>query len=244
VSVVEPTPVPQGRALGQALGQAVQRYHEARGVRFHTGRAVARLEPAPGDERRVSRVLLDDGTSLTADVVVEALGSRPNVEWLHGNGLDLSDGVLCDDRLRVEGRADVVAVGDIARFPNVLFDRVPRRVEHWCVPADTAKRAAATLAAHGRGERPDATPFTPVPSFWSDQYDLRIQGVGAFAAGERREVLEGSLEGNEPFEHGVVVGSVARGRLVGAVTVGMPPAAAIRYREAVLEGAAALEQAA
>uniref|UniRef100_UPI0032968AEF FAD-dependent oxidoreductase n=1 Tax=Salmonella enterica TaxID=28901 RepID=UPI0032968AEF len=79
---------------------------------------------------RLVGVTLDDGSELDADVVVEAVGSVPNTEWLERNGLDLDDGVLCDNHLRVEGRPDVVAVGDVARFPNPLFDDVPRRVEH------------------------------------------------------------------------------------------------------------------
>ena len=78
------------------------------------------------------------------DVVVEAVGSAPNVAWLAGNDLDLSDGVLCDQGLRPIGAngpiGSVVVVGDIARFPNPLFDDVPRRVEHWNIPTETAKR--------------------------------------------------------------------------------------------------------
>ena len=108
--------------------------------------------------------------------MVESVGSHPNVEWLEGNGLDLSDGVLCDNWMRVEGRDEVVAVGDIARFPNPLYGDQPRRVEHWSMPADTAKRAASTLTRGlgGAGRiRPRA--FTPLPTFWSDQFDLRIR---------------------------------------------------------------------
>lgn len=239
VTVVEPEPAPMARALGTALGGALERHHAARGITFLLGRTVRAFATA-GDEERIAGVVLDDGTEVEADVVVEAVGSRPNVEWLDRNGLDLADGVLCDNHLRVEGRPDVVAVGDVARFPNPLFDDVPRRVEHWCVPTDTAKRAAASLVAWQRSAPADQAPFAPIPTFWSDQFDLRIQGVGAFMLGDRREVLEGSLD--RDLSKGVAVGSFAAGRLIGAVTVGLPAARSIHYRRRIAE--AALEVAA
>ncbi len=148
---------------------------------FALGRSVSALVGRSSDPETLGTVILDDETELAADVLVEAVGSRPNVEWLDGNGLDLSDGVLCDNMMRVEGRDEVVAVGDVARFPNPRFDSTPRRVEHWCVPADTAQRAATTLV---RGLSPadsddrDPAPFAPLPAFWSDQFDVRIQGFG------------------------------------------------------------------
>lgn len=241
VSVVEPLPVPQEQTLGEALAATVQRYHEAMGLSVFGERYVTELELVAGDRHQVGAVVLDDGQVLQADVVVEAIGSDPNVEWLQGNGLDLSDGVLCDDRMRIEGRPDLVGVGDVARFPNRLFDEVPRRVEHWRVPSDTAKRAAATLAAHGAGAAPDRRPFTPVPTFWSDQFDLRIQGVGAFTLGDRRELLEGSLEDEGFRREGAVVGSFAGDRLVGIVSVGVPPSVALGYRRSILETAPPVE---
>jgi NADPH-dependent 2,4-dienoyl-CoA reductase/sulfur reductase-like enzyme len=233
VTVVEPLAVPMAQALGPDLGRALQRHHESRGVRFQLGRTVAGFEAQPSDADRVAAVTLDDGTRLPADVVVEAVGSRANVDWLEGNGLDLSDGLLCDHRLRVEGRPDVVAVGDVARFPNPVFDGVPRRVEHWCVPTDTAKRAAATLAAHLCGRPLDDAAFEPLPWFWSDQFDLRVQSVGAPALGDRSEVLEGELESGDGLTAGAAVGYLRGGRLVGAVLVGLPPSRLSHYRKLV-----------
>src|SRR5262249_19673038 len=133
VDVVDPMSVPLVRPLGAEMGAEIRRRHEEQGVRFHLGRTVARI--AGTDASGPHALTLDDGTELAATVIVEAVGSVPNVGWLEGNGLDLSDGVLCDAGLRVIGPdgpvRDTVAVGDIARFPNVLFDDVPRRVEHW-----------------------------------------------------------------------------------------------------------------
>jgi 3-phenylpropionate/trans-cinnamate dioxygenase ferredoxin reductase subunit len=236
VVVVEPLETPMAQALGEELGRALQAYHEARGVGFRLGRAVAAAMAAERSPDRVASLVLDDDTRLSADVVVEAIGCHPNVEWLAGNGLDLGDGVLCDNLMRVEGHPDVVAVGDIARFPNPLFDAIPRRVEHWSMPTNTAKRAAATLVRHLVGARPDADTFAPVPTFWSDQFDLRLQSVGAPELGERTEPLEGDLDSDcAGLTDGVAVGYYANSHLVGAVLVGLPPSRVIPYRRLLAE---------
>src|SRR5690606_18299331 len=161
LAAVRPTGASGNRVLGRRRARAVHRHHERAGIAFVLGRSLAGFT---GDTR-VSGVELDDGTRLDADVVVEAVGCVPNTEWLAGNaGLDLSDGVRCDNRMLADGSDRLVAAGDVARFPNPLFDDVPRRVEHWSIPADTARRAAATLTALLAGDAPDPAPFTPVPS--------------------------------------------------------------------------------
>ncbi|GAA3967389.1 FAD/NAD(P)-binding oxidoreductase [Actinomadura viridis] len=227
VDVIAPTAVPVERPLRRMLGAALQRRHEARGVRFHLG--VAPVEFRGGDH--VTSLLLGDGTELPADVVVEAVGCVPNVEWLDGNGLDLTDGVLCDDRLRVEGRADVVACGDIARFPNPLFGGVPRRVEHWSMVTETARRAGHTLGRALTGAEPDPAPFAPIPSFWSDQYGMRIQSFGVPDLGaEDVRVLDGDLDDE------VAVGYHRDGRLMGVVLIGLR-SHYMRYRALIAENA-------
>jgi NADPH-dependent 2,4-dienoyl-CoA reductase/sulfur reductase-like enzyme len=211
VDVVAPEQVPMERPLGTMLGAALQRRHEAQGVRFHFGR----LPSAVLGDGAVTGVRLDDGTELAADLLVEAVGCIPNVEWLDGNGLDLRDGLACDGQLRVEGRSDLVACGDIARFPNALFDAVPRRVEHWTMVTDTARKAGHTLGSWLAGSFEDSR-FAPVPSFWSDQYDVRIQSFGAVGlGGEDVRVIEGDLDDE------VAVGYYDGRRLVGVVMVGL-----------------------
>ncbi len=228
VDVVDPMPVPLQRPLGVELGEEIRRRHEECGVRFHLGRTIGSLDGDTGPRL----VTLDDGTGLPATVVVEAVGSVPNVAWLEGNNLDLSDGVLCDTGLRAVGPAgpwrDAVAVGDIARFPNVLFDDVPRRVEHWNFPTETAKRAAKVLAADlaaradGRDSSADPDPiqalgdFTPMPAFWSDQFDMRLQSFGLPGLGGADiRLLEGELTGD------CAVGYHRDGVLVGVVFLGL-----------------------
>jgi NADPH-dependent 2,4-dienoyl-CoA reductase/sulfur reductase-like enzyme len=247
VTVVEPAGPPMLRVLGAELARAVQRAHERSGIGFITGRAVI----ACTGGARVTGVLLADGadpdgaripggpasggqalagTVLPADVVIEAVGSVPNTEWLAGAGLDITDGVLCDNRLaavtevRSRPGPPVVAVGDVARFPNPLVDDVPRRVEHWAMPGDTARRAAATLHARLRGDRVDTLPFWPLPSFWSDQGGLRLQSYGAPALADDTTVTEGDL--SDPGA-GLLAAYRRSGRLAGLVAVNLAPA---RYR--------------
>jgi NADPH-dependent 2,4-dienoyl-CoA reductase/sulfur reductase-like enzyme len=224
VTVVDPLPLPMVGPLGEMLARVLLRRHEERGVSFVLGAGVAGFE---GDDR-VTGVVLSDGSVLPADVVVEAVGSVANTEWLDGNGLDLSDGVLTDQHLRVEGRPEVVAVGDVARFPNARYDGVPRRVEHWSVPADSARHAAKVLVGGDAGW----APFAPLPTFWSDQHDFRLQSFGApvLGLGDVR-VLDGDTSGD------VLVGYHRDGRLVGVVALGGPSAAraAARYRADLLK---------
>lgn len=228
VTVVDPLPLPMVGPLGELLGRALLKRHEERGVRFALGAGVAGFE----GEDRVTGVVLSDGTVLPADVVVESVGSVANVEWLEGNGLDLSDGVLTCEQLRVGGRPEAVAVGDVARFPNARYDGVPRRVEHWSIPTDTAKHAARALAAHLTGVQADLAPFAPLPTFWSDQHEFRLQSFGApvLGLGDVR-VLDGDPDGD------VLVGYHTDGRLVGVVALGGHSAAtgAARYRAQLLK---------
>lgn len=217
---------PMVRPLGVQLAAEMQRRHEAHGVRFHLGTGVASFT----GEERITGVVLTDGTELPADVVVEALGSRCNTDWLQGHGLDLADGVLTDAALRpviVDANADqvrpldgVAVVGDIARFPNHRFDDAAYRIEHWNVPTDTGRRAGAVLAAYLRHEGYEEVveaDWDMLPAFWSDHYDLRLQSYGmpGLADPDGIRILEGELMGE------CVVGYHHGGALVGVVGIGM-----------------------
>jgi hypothetical protein len=118
----------------------------------------------------------------------------------------------------------VAVVGDLARFPNPRFGPGAWRVEHWSVPTDTGRRAGAVLAAHLAGDATRyaevvATPWEVLPSFWSDQYDVRLQSYGmpSLAEPDGVELLEGDLRGE------CVVGYHRHGQLVGVVGIGMLP---------------------
>jgi NADPH-dependent 2,4-dienoyl-CoA reductase/sulfur reductase-like enzyme len=224
VHVVALDEEPMIRPLGTELGAAMRRRHEARGVHFHLGQTIDSFAGAD----RVRSVSLSDGTELPADIVIEAVGSVANTEWLRGNDLDLSDGLLTDSSMQVHtALAPLVAVGDLARHPNGHFGGVPRRIEHWNIPTETAKRAGPTLAAILRGEEPDRSPFLAMPAFWSDQYEFTLQSFGMPGIADRVEVVSGTVD--EPC---IVEYSDASG-LVGVVGVDRTAEVA-PYRKALL----------
>ncbi|CAN5494150.1 FAD/NAD(P)-binding oxidoreductase [soil metagenome] len=237
VTIVAPGVEPLIRPLGALLGAELRRRHEEHGVRFHLGRTVAAML----GEFHFEGLQLDDGTIVPGDVLVEAIGSACNTDWLDATDLDLSDGVLADAALRASSTdgtvcPDVFVVGDIARFPNLLFDDVPRRVEHWNIPTDTGKRAGAVLgawlAADGSLDEVVAKGFTPMPAFWSNQFEISLQAYGlpGLADGDIR-ILEGELSG------AVAVGYYRAGRLVGVVGLGLK-AELLPYRQEIAAHAA------
>jgi NADPH-dependent 2,4-dienoyl-CoA reductase/sulfur reductase-like enzyme len=159
-------------------------------------------------------------------VVVVGIGVVPNTGWLAGSGLTIDNGVVCDEACAALGSdGSVVAAGDVARWPNGLFDGQLMRVEHWTNAAEQAEAAARTLL----GSRES---FSPVPYFWSDQYDVKIQFVGTASPDDDFEVLEGDLAGRR-----FVAGFGRAGRLVGALAFSMPRQL-MRYRALVAERAA------
>lgn len=220
VTVVAPGVHPIVRPLGVELARELQRRHEAEGVRFKMKTAVTDLL----GEGQVAGVLLDSGEELACDVFVEAIGSDTNTEWLEGTGLDLSDGVHTDNAMRairIDGSAcdDVFAIGDVARFANPMFDDVARRVEHWNIPTDTAKRVGQVLAAQLNAaenwpEVLDET-FAPVPSFWSDQFEMHILSFGLLALADEVKLIHGEIEGD------CVFGYYRKGQMVGVCGIGM-----------------------
>lgn len=228
VTVVEALDEPMERAIGSTLGAAMRRLHEDCGVSFRTSASVE--DWRIGDDGDLTGVVLSTGEIVSADFVVEAVGSVANVEWLAGTSLNLENGLLCDNWMRVEGRKYLYAVGDVARFPNPRFDDVCRRIEHWCVPGMTAKRAAETCMADLSGAQQASESFSPMPSFWSDQHDIRIQSFGLPGCGNSAELLDGSLESSASLRQGVAVGYRRDDKPIGVVCVGLPPNKAFAHR--------------
>jgi NADPH-dependent 2,4-dienoyl-CoA reductase/sulfur reductase-like enzyme len=124
----------------------------------------------------------------------------------------LDDGLLCDASCAVIGADNVVAAGDIARWPNPLFGETPIRIEHWTNAVEQGAAAGRTLL-HGPG--PETT-YAPVPSFWSDHFGTRLQSAGLPLLGDREEIVAGS-----PGERRFVAASYRGEELVGATTYGM-----------------------
>ena len=136
---------------------------------------------------RVEAVRLADGSALKADVVVVAIGVDPATDWLAGSGLTLDDGIVDDETLLAA--PGVTAAGDAARWPSQRYGQL-LRIEHWDTAVQMGQAAARRLLA---GDGPAET-FDPLPAFWSDQYDRKLQLAGPPGTEDCVEVVVGSIE--------------------------------------------------
>lgn len=190
--------------LGPVLGPRAGRLHEARGVRCRMNASVAAFE----GRDRVEAVRLASGEILEADLVLLALGSVPNSEWVQASGLELIAGAVhCDEHCFAVGADRVVVAGDIAAFPHPLATGVVS-IEHWSNARDMGKCAGANLLAAVDARQP----FAPVPTFWSDQYDVKIKSAGLLGEANTFSIV------HEDATNASVVVEAHRGHeLVGAV---------------------------
>ena len=166
VVLVEPQPAPLASVLGEQVGNLVTRLHRAEGVDVRTGIGVAEVR---GENGQVNTVVLSDGSELAADLVVVGIGSRPATDWLEGSGVEVDNGVICDEAGRTSA-AGVWALGDIASWRDATGHQA--RVEHWSNVAEQARVVVPRML----GQEPPSV--IVVPYFWSDQYDVKIQCLG------------------------------------------------------------------
>lgn len=154
---------PLSRQLGEHLAGIFTSAAIRRGLKIIRG-GRARLS----DSDDGSQVVLADGTTVAADLVVTAIGDEPNVEWLAGSGLLDNGSLSVDSRGRL--RPDIVAAGDVAFFPT---SRGVQRIPLWTSAIDQAKAAAVGLL------QGDAAPgFTFQPYFWTEGFGLSLKAVG------------------------------------------------------------------
>ena len=181
---VAPAPMP---ALGPLVGERCAAMHREHGVDLRLGAGIAALR---GERGRVTGVELDDGEQVAASVVLVALGAVPNTEWLAGSGLRLErGGVVCDASLAAA--EDVFCAGDIVAWPHPLAPGEPVRVEHWTNAAEQGTHAGRNAVAPPEERKP----YAAVPSFWSDQYDIKIQAIGLPRLSEAVQVTEATPDG-------------------------------------------------
>jgi 3-phenylpropionate/trans-cinnamate dioxygenase ferredoxin reductase subunit len=189
VTVVEPQPTPLFGVVGEEIGAWFADLHRRHGVELRLGEKVAGLAAHGTVEGQVSGVVLESGETLPADTVVVGIGITPNTGLAEAAGIEVDNGILCDEHLRtsVDG---VYAAGDVANATNpVVGERV--RVEHWANALNGGFAAGRAMA----GE--DVT-YAPVPYFYSDQYDAGLEYSGHVPRGAQTEVvLRGDPESNE-----------------------------------------------
>ena len=162
VSVVAQETLPLERVLGTELGTLIRNVHQQQGVSFYLGRKITAVEG--------KTVVLDEGTRLTADLVVAGIGVRPNLELAESAGLILENGLAVNEFLETSA-SGVFAAGDVARWPDA-YSEARLRIEHWVVAERQGQAVARNML--GRRER-----FRDIPYFWSAHYDkLTIRYTG------------------------------------------------------------------
>jgi len=199
VVLVDPMELPMARQVGPELAAALLRKHRQKGVDIRTGRSVRSFEESEG---QVTAITLDDGTRLPTKIVVVTIGSLANTEWLQGSGLSLDNGVVCDSFCCAA--PGVFAAGDVASWLHPRLG-VQMRLEHRMHATEQAMIAARNMLGAGIA-------FDPLPYFWTDFYDARIQVFGRIPVEHEMLVLSGQI--GEPgftaaFCQGGIVEAVA-----------------------------------
>ena len=172
------------RVAGLPLSRFYEAEHRAHGVDLRFGANVTRIE---GENGRASAVRLQDGTLVPADMVIVGIGILPAVGPLIDAGADgsLVTGVEIDARCRTT-LPDIYAIGDCALHANAFAGGDRIRLESIQNAYDMAAIAAATIMDDGKD-------YHAVPTFWSNQYDLRLQTVG-LSLGHDQTIVRGSPE--------------------------------------------------
>jgi NADPH-dependent 2,4-dienoyl-CoA reductase/sulfur reductase-like enzyme len=210
VTLVERGPFPLSGALGDVVGTIAAEIQRDHGVDLRSGTSVTALD---GDTA-VRRATLSDGTTLDVDLVVAALGSVRNVEWLDGSRLSTSPlGVSADAGCRavdVNGLVvdDVFVVGDVSRFMHPLYGYEFLSLEHWENAVAQARVVAHNLVCPAM----QRVPHISVPAFWSIQFGVNIKSVGVPPYADEIVFTQGSVA-----DRSFVAAYGREGRVVAAV---------------------------
>jgi 3-phenylpropionate/trans-cinnamate dioxygenase ferredoxin reductase component len=185
VTVVETAKAPLIGAVGEEVGNVFAQLHRDHGVDLRLETEVKEITVEDG---KATGLKLGDGSTITADRVLIAVGAQPNIELAEEAGLSTGDGgVLVDASLRTSD-PDIYAVGDIAAAEHPLFDeRI--RTEHW---ANALKQPAAAVA----GMLGEPGEYSELPYFFTDQYELGMEYAG-YAPGSNRVVFRGDVGSRE-----------------------------------------------
>ena len=199
VTVLEAAEAPLAAAVGSEVGRVTVPWYAHAGAQLRLGQSVAAVVPGG--------VALGSGEVLPADVVVTAVGVRPDVSWLTGSGVRLDNGIAADAQLRTSVPG-VFAVGDCASFWSGRYER-QLRFEHWDIALHAPEVAAANILGAG-------TEYNPVPYFWSEQFGRMVQYVGWHGAAERL------IWRGDPAGAKWAACWLSGDRLVATLTVGLP----------------------
>ncbi len=182
ITVIAPEEVLFEKVFGAEVGKYIQRLHEEAGVTFKLG---AKVRAISGNER-VSGVLLEDGTSLPAEVVIIGIGVKPTTDYVQGVALQQDGSLAVDGHLRLHAQ-EAYAAGDIATYP----DREGMvRIEHWKVAGQQGRTA-------GRNMSGESAPYHMVPYFWTNQQGTNFRYVGHGT--DFDDIVYDGTPGQDPF---------------------------------------------
>jgi 3-phenylpropionate/trans-cinnamate dioxygenase ferredoxin reductase subunit len=161
VTAVFPGKAPLDRVLGGQIGDVMGAIHRAKGVELLAGEQVTAFEGAG----RVDTVVTASGRRIGCDFAVVGVGIQPTVPEI---AVDQENGILTDGLCRASA-PDVYAAGDVANHLHPLFGRV--RVEHY----NNGEKMGAAAARSMLGA---TAPYDYLYTFWSDQYEHKIEYAG------------------------------------------------------------------
>ncbi|HWP24755.1 MAG TPA: FAD-dependent oxidoreductase [Xanthobacteraceae bacterium] len=162
-TVIEVAPRIMARVCDAATGAHILAQHARRGADIRLNTSVVAASEINGQ----IALTTSGGDTLRADLVLVGAGVMPDDALAAEAGLKVQDGIVVDEQCRTSDPA-IFAAGDVTRFPG---PRGPVRLENW-------RHAQDQGAVAGRNAAGGSEAYRPVPSFWTEQYDLYIQGVG------------------------------------------------------------------
>jgi NADPH-dependent 2,4-dienoyl-CoA reductase/sulfur reductase-like enzyme len=186
VTLLYPHEYPLRHVLPRELGMFVADYYRKQGVEAVSGESVARLESHAGEISVHTR----QGNQVTTQLLIAGIGIEPATDLGEASGLEVGNGIEVDEYARTSDPR-VWAAGDVAEFPCLPLDR-RMRVEHWDHAIHHGKAAGANMAGANR-------PYTHLPMFFSDFFDLGWEAVGEVEA-----ALDVHAVWKEPNREGVL----------------------------------------
>ncbi len=190
VTTIFPGKVPLQNVLGEQVGTVIGAFHRAKGVTLLAGEQLAAFEGTG----RLDTAVTASGVRVACDFAVAGIGIAPDVPAMAGSPAAPDNGLLVDERCQTTA-PDVYAAGDVANHLHPLFGRV--RVEHY----NNAEKMGAAVARSMLGS---TAPYDYIHTFWSDQYEHKLEYVGHAAT----------------WDDFVVRGSLDEGRLIGFYLAG------------------------
>jgi 3-phenylpropionate/trans-cinnamate dioxygenase ferredoxin reductase component len=177
VTVLETAELPLLRVLGREAAEVFAGLHLEHGVDLRFGVQVAEITKSGG---RADGVRLADGSRIPAEAVIVGVGITPNSQLAEAAGLEVSNGIVTDARLR-SSDPDIYAAGDVANAYHPLLGR-HIRVEHWANALNQPQAAARAMLGQD-------TAYDMVPYFYTDQYDLGMEYSGYVEPGRYDRVV-------------------------------------------------------